>query len=824
MISRMLAKMVRWGWPALLGGWLVLVLVTGHLAPAWEEVAQDREFAFLPANVPSRYAEAAFAEAFPEERSGSNIVLVLHHTDTGDHLRDDLAFINDILQPGLRQIAESVGGLAFETKASDEPLFSDENASKAPEAPEQRSIIARIRTPNAPGVGGLLVSPDNQAMLVVVELTTEFLSNTNWPTIEKVENLIAELRHEGKIPQGLDIALTGSAVIGRDHTRAQLASVRATGILTVVLVIVLLILIYRAPLLALIPLATVYLAVQVSINILAMLGGAGYLMLFPTIKIYVTILAYGAGVDYCLFLTARYKEELDHGKPPPQAIADAVSGVGAALVASAATVMFGIAMMVFAHFGKFHEAGYAIPLSLLLVLIASLTFSPSLLRLAGGWAFWPQRNRTPSASVEAPALSWHQFFRPGELQRIWDRVGQVLLRRPGQVWLGAVALMLPFAIVAGVCYNRVSYDVISDLPSDAKSSAGTQLLQQHFPAGIVGTVSVLIVDPHADFTSPEGRATLSRLTERVSEQKDSLRLADVRSLTAPLGITPSAGRDFFGLDLPADVRREGAERAARDYYVSDMGSGRRNATRIDLILNQGPFTQDSLAALDRIEHTIRTELAAQGRTEAQVEIAGATASVRDLATVMKSDRWRIDLLVLAAVFVILVVLLRGLVVPIYLLLSVLFSYFVTLGVTFAVFWLLDPHGFTGLDWKVVIFLFTILIAVGEDYNIFLMTRVHEEQKRFGPVRGITEALDRTGPIISSCGFIMAGTFASLLVGSLSEMKQLGFALSCGVLLDTFVVRPVLVPAFLILLRSGRLSLSSPRHAPKENVPASTTGV
>jgi RND superfamily putative drug exporter len=166
---------------------------------------------------------------------------------------------------------------------------------------------------------------------------------------------------------------------------------------------------------------------------------------------------------------------------------------------------------------------------------------------------------------------------------------------------------------------------------------------------------------------------------------------------------------------------------------------------------------------------------------------------------------RIEFLVLASVFVILVVLLRQPGICLYLLLSVLLSFYTTMGLTLAAFWAVNPHSFTGLDWKVGIFLFTILIAVGADYNIFLMTRVHEEQRKHGPVRGIIEALVKTGPIISSCGVIMAGTFGSLMAGSLSEMKQLGFALATGVLLDTFLVRPILVPAFLVLLYEGRLT-------------------
>ncbi|MDA1231778.1 MAG: MMPL family transporter, partial [Planctomycetota bacterium] len=169
-----------------------------------------------------------------------------------------------------------------------------------------------------------------------------------------------------------------------------------------------------------------------------------------------------------------------------------------------------------------------------------------------------------------------------------------------------------------------------------------------------------------------------------------------------------------------------------------------------------------------------------------------------------------DALVLGGVYFILVLLLKRPGVCAYLMFTVFYSYLATLGFTYVVFWIAaaNPSEFAGLDWKVPMFLFTILIAVGEDYNIFLMSRIDEEQKIHGPVKGITVALERTGSIISSCGIIMAGTFCSLMAGSLVGMDQLGLALAVGVLMDTFVIRPIMVPSMLILLTTGRLGIFS----------------
>jgi len=794
MFFRFFGRLIRSTWAFFLIGWVLLLLGTHFAAPRFDEVAQDREFAFLPANVPSRQADEMVKKAFPDDNYPSNIVVVVHRDEAarGQRARDR-KFIENVLEPALFQIAQDEGGLATQAAPAEEPLFGDDQESRPAEKPSRKSIIARIRTPNTPGAGALLVSPDGKALLVVLDLTTEFLSTQNWPTIERIEGLVRDLRDQGKVPEGVDLSLTGSAVIGRDHNLAQLESVRATEWLTVVLVIGLLILIYRAPLLALIPLLTVYLGVQISLNLLALLGQAGWMTLFQGIQIYIIILAYGAGVDYCLFLTARYREELHQGANPAEAVERAVGSVGSAVVASAATVMCGIAMMFFAQFGKFQQAGLAIPLSLVVVLAATLTFSPSLLLLVGRWAFWPRHG---DSEAEPASARWSFLNR---LDRIWHDLAGVLLRRPVAVWVGTVAVMTPFVVVSALCYNRVSYDLIGNLPATAPSVAGTRVLEEHFPPGITGPVTVLLIDEKVDFSKPAGREFVQRVTDQLRTRKEKLALADVRSLTAPLGITAAAKAGFEDVDVPEEVRRKAAGRAALEAYTTDLGGRGKVGTRLDLVLNESPFAQSSIEDLDQIEAAIRDALPAGVAGDMQLYLAGTTSSVRDLAVTMQSDRRRIEGLVLASVFAVLVVLLHSFVVPVYLLLSVLFSYFVTMGVAFTVFWLLDPHGFTGIDWKVAIFLFTILIAVGEDYNIFLMTRVHEEQREFGPVRGITEALTRTGPIISSCGIIMAGTFASLLAGSLTEMKQLGFALPFGVLLDTFVVRPILLPTFLIVL-------------------------
>jgi RND superfamily putative drug exporter len=381
-------------------------------------------------------------------------------------------------------------------------------------------------------------------------------------------------------------------------------------------------------------------------------------------------------------------------------------------------------------------------------------------------------------------------------------------------WLVSIGLMIPFAVVGVLFYTHLSYGLLTDLPASSPSLAGTAALQAHFPAGATGPITLLLRNDKVDFSQQEGIELVKELTRELYRRRQELQLADIRSVSHPYGYPqqsekPAEEREEETIEkVLGDVKNPVARKITRekiiDHYVSQQKSVADHVTRMELTATLDPFSRDSMQHLSHIQGEIARMLDKLGGKGTEVMVTGSTASIRDLKTVTDGDQIRIDILVVSSVFLILVVLLRQPSICLYLIITVLFSYLVALGATYlAWYFAFGSANFAGLDWKVPMFLFTILIAVGEDYNIFLMTRIEEEQRVYGPVSGVIHALQKTGRIISSCGIIMAGTFCSLAAGSLRGMCQLGFALAFGVLLDTFVVRPILVPAYLVLLNSGR---------------------
>ncbi|MFP6616665.1 MAG: MMPL family transporter, partial [Candidatus Hydrogenedentota bacterium] len=513
---------------------------------------------------------------------------------------------------------------------------------------------------------------------------------------------------------------------------------------------------------------------------------------FKTSKIFIVVILFGAGTDFCLFLIARYREELEHGLPPDKAVSAALVGVGSALGASAMTTILGLGMMFFAEFGKFRNSGPAIGFCLAITLLACLTLAPALLRAMGTRVFWPFHRGIGSPSNKTTAV-------PSISTRAWQQLAIWIVRYPGRILVTSVFVLLPLAGVGLFTADHVTFDFLSELAPDRTSIRGTKLLKQHFPVGEGGPIVVLANKPNAGFIDQQSHVSVAAMTgilELTVVMNDIHGIDSVRSLYEPLGDPPK--RMSVAATPKIALRKHPL---TQSLFLAQSPPHRGNVTRFELILEDDPFSREAMNTFARLnDHLIALSESPDSFWHgASFAYTGTTAGIYDLRQVTRGDNWRIRALVVTAVFVVLLVVLRHPAICCYLIVSVLFSYLVTIGATELFFQWAYGDTFRGLDWKVPIFLFVILVAIGEDYNIYLVTRVFEEQQRHGPFAGLRLAIVRTGGIITSCGMIMAGTFVSMTIGSLRGMIELGFALSLGICLDAFIVRPILVPAFLALM-------------------------
>ncbi|MEX2111776.1 MAG: MMPL family transporter [Pirellulales bacterium] len=667
---------------------------------------------------------------------------------------------------------------------------------------QQELAILDVWNRNTEIVGDKLLSKvtrRGQAAITIVQLSNEFMAVDNLRLLDEVDQMLDAARRQA--PAGLDVRMTGSAAIGTDVLRSAAESIRNTEWTTIALVVLILLVVYRAPLLVLVPLVTIGVALSASLDLLALLTQVSrvegfdwwHFKVFTTTKIFIVVIMFGSGTDFCLFLISRYKEELELGLARQAAVRESVGRVGEALLGSALTTIVGLAMMFFADFGKFRNSGPAIALCIAVMLLACLTLAPALLRASGRAVFWPWGLRDrPSADGAAEAEV------EGYFGGFWQWAADLIVRRPGTILVCSLALLAPIAW-HGLSV-RLTYDMLNELDPQCPSVLGAELATRHFAAGEMAPVTVLAVKENADFESKTMEREIARLTKRLYSVEG---VDIVRSLAEPTGDRPGYLQPFSTSGLKKLAARE--HKITKAQFVTRVPELAGDVARFDIVFHVEPFSPAAVAMLDRLDQylsrlSVDPDSAWYG---AKFVFAGTTSGIRDLAAVTASDQSLIQRLVVFAVLAVLILILRKPWICLYLILSVLFSYFVTIGATQWFFAELYGDTFQGLDWKVPIFLFVILIAIGEDYNIYLVTRVLEEQKLHGPIEGLRRAVARTGGIITSCGVIMAGTFISMMTGTLRGIMELGFALSLGVMLDTCVVRPLLVPAFLALVERGR---------------------
>lgn len=784
-LPKPLVTVVARHWPWVIAAWVALAAITQWAAPPWDQVTRDGDLAYLPAEMTSVRAESLLAEAFPNRRTRSEIVVVVERAD-GALTPADLAVADRLAQrlaPG--RIAE----------LPIEKLW------------DRRTAV----------VGKKFVSPVSQrgqAALVVLRLAPEFMAVQNMGILARVQQEIAAERHESGWPHGLQVGVSGSAAIGGDMLTSAAESVRTTDVMSVAFVLIVLILVYRSPALVLVPLVTMVVSVTVATNVVALLTQFSEqtqwidFKVFKTTKIFITVILWGSGTDYCLFLISRYREELDEGRDRFLAMREALRKVSPALIGSAMTTILGLSMMAFADFGKFRNSGPAIAVCLAVALAASLTLAPALIRGLGGAVFWPFGVAKPATQASGVEIR----------SRFWEWLSQTIVARPGAIFAAVVLLLAPLAW-AGLDVP-ISYDLLQELRADRPSVVGTQMLRRHFGAGETGPIIVLAHRPQGGLDQPAARQPIRDLTAWFYEAPE---VVGVRSLVEPLGDRPRR----WGLAARSDRERLAAQRHPDtiEIFLAQSPKLQGQVTRFDVIQRFDPFSKEAIAVVDRLDSRLQA-LADDPKSYwhgASFELSGTSSGLRDLQAVTVSDQALIQRLVLLSTLAVLIAVLRRPGLCVYLMLTVLFSYFVTIGATKSFFAWLDGPTFEGLDWKAPIFLFVILVATGVDYNVYLAARMVEEQRRYGWLEGLRRAVSVTGGIITSCGLIMAGTFLAMMFGSLRAMVELGFALTLGILLDTFVVRALLVPAALAwrYRRLERKEGAAPAH--DAEIPAARIG-
>lgn len=777
------------GWVVLL--WLAAAVALITVAPPLSEVGSQDTADFLPHDAPSQQADRVIADLFPDDPSRDAAIVVLER-DRG-LTTDDQSYIARLVTT----------------------LQSD----------EWDNTVRRVQSAaTEPDLAPILRSQDGEAELLVVSLAYAPFSTSANHAIDELRAML-----DDTAPEGLSVRVTGIAGLAADQADALVESFDRTALVTIALVLVILVLVYRSVVAPFLALTTIGVAFLVAQGVIGYLAEAGF-KVSTMVGTFMIVMAFGAGTDYCLFIISRYREELAAGDPVPTTVRRTMGVMTAVITASAATVVVGFMSMLTAQFGIYRTMGPAIGIAVFVTLLASLTLTPALLRLAGRRAFWPQR---------LDAIRDHSTT-----SRRWERMAHTIRRRPAVILaLGVVVLALP--TIALTRYHD-SFDLINDLPADADAREGFDLLGEHYPGGTVSPVYVIVRadDPILDGDRLDA---IDALTERLRDQPG---IAEVRSVTQPAaaplttenigGFIGSVDRiDDLGLDLegPAmaelmtalesddGLRLDGellrSTPGLRDRLGPLLGED-GNSTRLIVALDGNPYENDALDAYEQIDDTARAALDGTELDTSRVSVGGPTAFYADMRSIGARDFRVLFVVLLAAIFVVLALLLRSLVAPLYLLATVVLSYAATMGITVIVFQ--EIGGDPGITFWLAPFLFVVLVALGADYNIFIMSRIREEADAGHEIReATTRGLVLTGRIITSAGLILAGTFAALMLAPLPNLRQIGFGVTVGILIDTFVVRSLLVPSATLLLGRWAFWPSTPKQAGQGEAPPSEDG-
>jgi len=712
--SRPAGRRLRWLLPAaLILVWLAVGGVGGPVFGLISEVQENDNSAFLPAS-----AEATRVSELQAEFADADVIPAL-------------------------VVYERAGGITRADIAA-----AGEDAESFQDVP---GVLGEVSPP--------VPSGDGDAVQVIVPLDAD-LGDAIIDSVEEIRSAA------GPAPEGLSVWVTGPGGFLADFS-AAFGSID-TLLLGVALavVFVILLVVYRSPLLPVVVLATSVFALSAAIGVVYLLAKADLITLNGQSQGILFILVIGAATDYSLLLVARVREELREHESRFRAVGVALRQSVEPIVASGGTVILGVLCLLFSDLNSNRSLGPVAATGIVFSILSALTFLPAVLALLGRSAFWPAMPRHGSEHRESSG--------------VWGRVARLVSQHPRRTWvMTGLALLAAVAFAPGLKASGVSQSEL--LLGASEAVDGQDALVRHFDAG-TGSPAVII--------GPAGR--VDDLVSAV-ESEPGVSTVTVRS------DAPASGRPT--VPAPGTGRSGGSPPAPK---VVD-GKVEINATLVD--------PADSDAALDTVGRLRDTV----GDVAPSALVGGQTAIQLDTNVTSKSDRNRIIPLVLVVILVVLMLLLRSILAPVLLIATVVLSFGATLGVSALVF--NELLGLPGADPAVPLFGFVFLVALGIDYNIFLMTRVREESIKHGTRPGILRGLTLTGGVITSAGIVLAATFSALAVIPILFLLQIAFIVAFGVLLDTLLVRSLLVPALAYDIGSriwwpSRLGRESPDEPPR----------
>jgi putative drug exporter of the RND superfamily len=715
--------------------WIVVTVLAVRFLPALGDVAKDTTSGFLPADSPSMRA-AAMAAPF---QGDTFAVATLVAARDGALTAADNAAID--------ALEEQIGAMAKVKQVVDIGISAD---GEARQALIELNLVAFS--------GG----PEAQGAIDAIRATFATASGS-----------------------GLEVHLTGQLASQLDTIKASGSSQDQTQQLSLLFIVVLLLLAFRAalaPLMTLIPAAFVLVLSGPVIAESTKLG----IQVSSITELLLIVLILGAGTDYGVFLVFRVREELRRGLSPHDAVIRSVARVGESITFSAFTVIAALVSLSLAEFAFYQSLGPALAIGIGLMLIAGLTLLPALLATFGRAVFWPS-----GAAAHAPQHAG-----------MWDRIGVIATRRPAATLVAGVALFAALGL-AVLTTGVAGFGNAASSPAGTDSAAGTALIDTHFPSSTTTRSAVLLQFPSSVWDDPsvlapaqEGLSTIPEfggLVGPLNPQGTPIGVDELTQLHAKLGPAQLLPPVPTTTDVTAELYN--AYRATARLISADGHTVQYSVEFASGDLSS-PAALESVAPMRADVNRVATAVgAAANGVFGQIEFA------YDVSHISSTDLNRIIPIVAVLIALLLAIVLRSLVAPLYLVASIVLSYLAALGFVAIVF--VHLGGQDGINFILPFLMFVFLMALGSDYNILIMSRIREEAHELPLRDAVARAIGRTGSTITTAGVILGGTFAVLAVAGSSagggQIQQIGYGVAAGVLMDTFLLRSLLVPSLVVLL-------------------------